>query len=200
MKAFYLLKPDMLDKEYFFKQYLAMIENSPFLKSEGIYNVGNWVELSKRLYDVYENEYRGIPNDEWRKKMLITIMGYYKYYKDEDALVDVIEVDESNLERMDNLKREYRKLYVYNREKYFISIENEDKINYNKNIIDINLDNIKADYFEMLEANNIISVDGYKLILFNKIHFPDPTVKDIERDQEIIEKYALSKKKVLKVR
>ena len=52
----------------------------------------------------------------------------------------------------------------------------------------------------MLDPNNIIEIPVYKLILFNKIHYPDPTTKDIERDEEIIEKYALSKRRVLKVR
>ncbi len=200
MKAFYLLKPDMLQDKYFVNMYKEMVEGCTYLKSDGIYNVGNWVELSKKLYDVYKGESRNIPNDEWRKRMLITIMGYYKYYKDKDAFIDVIDVDEDKLDEMEKIKRTYRKLYVYNREKYFINIENENDINYNGFIEDIDLDKISAKYYEILEHNNTTDVDGYKLILFNKIHFPDPTKKDIERDQEIIEKYALSKKRVLKVR
>ena len=200
MKAFYLLKPDMLKNKYFLEKYKEMISNSGFLKSEGLYNVGNWVQLSKRLYDVYPSESRGIPNDEWRKKMLITIMGYYKYYRDDDALIDIIQVDENDLEKMEALKKEYRKLYVYNREKYFINIENNDDINYNNYMDHIDLSSVKANYYEMLEHSDITELNGYNLILFNKIHFPDPNKNDIERDQDIIQEYALSKKKILKVR
>ena len=72
----------MLENKEFLLAYREMIQDSKFMKSLGTYNLGNWCELAPLLYDIYPSDKKQEDVIAWRKKMMITIMGYYKYYKE----------------------------------------------------------------------------------------------------------------------
>lgn len=200
MKAFYILKPDMLENKEFLLAYREMIQDSKFMKSLGTYNLGNWCELASLLYDIYPSDKKQEDVIAWRKKMMITIMGYYKYYKEKEALIDIIDVPSDMLVAMEEKKKEYRKLYVYDRDKYFVNIASDGNISYNDCMSSIDLSKVNASYYMTKKGHDEEIHVGYNLILFNKIHSPDPTREDIERDMEIIRKHAEAKKLALKWR
>lgn len=188
MKTFYLLKPDMLEDTYYLEKYFEMIKNNDFIKSCDLLVIKNFVEVALRMYDTFKKTNK----DEivlWRKKMLITILGYYHYYNNKPALLHRIDVKKEDLQKLEILKKDYRKKYVYNREKYYIYIKNEDNIDYNINMERINLSKIEASFIKVSqgkeEPDNI-----YKLILFNKIHCSDPNRESVEHDLSIIEEKA----------
>ena len=179
MLAFYLLKPDILKDE------VALNYCYDFLNEQGIiikgeYLINNWIDISKRLYEP-DNE---LDNDRirlLRKQMITTIKGYQLTYPD-IAMVILIEVDEEMLPMLFKFKKDLRKKFVYNEKKLYLLFQHD--LPLDKKIIDIDIESIKCSSIIVPE---IINKDGYNLVYFNKIHFPDPTIEAVNRDLKIIE-------------
>ena len=111
MLAFYLLKPDIL-KDEIALNYCYQFLYDYNIEIKGEYLISNWIDISKRLYEP-ENEIDIDKIRLLRKQMITTIKGYQIAYPDE-AMVIVIDVDESMLPLLFNFKKELRKKFVYN--------------------------------------------------------------------------------------
>lgn len=186
MLAFYLLKPDILKDEVALN-YCYQFLYDYNIEIKGEYLISNWIDVSKRLYEP-ENETNIDKIKLLRKQMITTIKGYQISYPDE-AMVIVIEVDENMLPLLFNFKKELRKKFVYNEKKVYLLFHNE--LPLDKKLVDIDIENIKCSSIIVPE---IINKEGYNLVYFNKIHFPDPTKEAVNRDMKILEENGVAQK------
>ena len=181
MRAFYLFKPDILN-DIEALNYCYSFLNNQGIEIKGEYLINNWIDISKLLYEP-SNETDIDKIKLLRKQMLTTIKGYQIAYKDE-AIVIIIEVEEELLPLLFNFKKELRKKYVYGEEKMYLLFENE--LPLDNKLSDINLEKIKC---TSILVPKLIDIQGYNLVYFNKIHFPDPTKAAVNRDLRIIEEH-----------
>ena len=179
MLVFYLLKPDILDDKASLDYYYKYLE-SQNLKIYDEYTINNWINLSKLLYEPYNiNDIEKLKII--RKQMITTIKGYQMFY-DDKAIISILEADKNKLQELYNFKKDLRKRFVYNNDKYYLVFEED--IPLDKKICDIDIENIKC---KAIVVPNNVDINEGNMIYFNKIHFPDPTVEAINRDLKIIE-------------
>lgn len=188
MQAFYLLKPDILTDKKALDYYYKFLSDQK-IKIYDEYLINNWINLSKLLYEPdYEKDIEKIK--KIRKQMITTIKGYQLFYEDK-ALINTIEADQNRLQDLYDFKKELRKQFVYDEEKYYLVFEED--IPTDKKLSDINIENIKCN---AIIVPKMIKKEGYNLVYFNKIHFPDPTKEAVNRDLIIIEENGVCDNKV----
>ena len=179
MVVFYLLKPDILNDTLALDYYYNYLEENN-IKIYDEYLINNWIELSKVLYEPdMETDIDKIKTI--RKQMITTIKGYQLFYEDK-AKICILEADESKLQELYNFKKALRKRFVYNNDKYYLVFEED--IPLDRKISDIDIENIRC---RTIVVPSNMEVNGYDMIYFNKIHFPDPYKEAIIRDLKIIE-------------
>lgn len=192
MNAFFILKPDLLDNTELLEEYKKMLQLQEYLVHESYLLINDWVESSLRMYDVSQLE----PNKEnIRKKMLITILGYYKYYKNKGAIIDLVRVDESDLIKMNQFKKDFREKYVVKSDKNYICINNMDIIRLSSPLTNVPLNMVEASYYKTSYDVEEIK-EGYNLIYFNKLHCPDPNIDCVNRDLDILDYKKLQKVRI----
>ena len=180
MRGFYLLKPDMLCDSDAFNFYLDYINNSKIITAKNFYVIDDWIKLSKLLYEPDIDNMSLVELRKLRKQMLVTIKGYDLFYKNKEAIFSEIDIhDLSRLQELFDFKKELRKRFVYGENKNYISFKSD--IDFDKRLIDIDLDMIECETLTVGASENVIDND-YNMIFFNKIHFPDPNVGAINRD------------------
>ena len=185
MTGFYILKPDMINDPNAIKYYLNYIENAKHLTLDNFYQIKDWITLSKLLYEPYDNNLSLEELKRLRKQYLTTIKGYEILYKDTPAILSMININDINtLPELFSFKKELRKKFVNNTNKYYIQFLND--INTEKKLIDIDLDKIKTNIISV-SSNESISDPNYNMIFFNKIHFPDATIESISHDRSCID-------------
>ena len=197
MKAFYILKPDSIERKKVITEYKEIIKSQPFIINREQYLIKSWVELSSLLYDPID---KNLSLDELikiRKQMLTTIKGYDYLFTDKPAIIDIFDIknDIELLNILEKIKYQLRKKYVLNTPKnYFKFINLEEDILKEQlkkiNISELDVSHIKVNY------NENINIPNYNLAFLNCIHFPDPNIKSIERDMEIIESSKILTKKI----
>jgi hypothetical protein len=179
MLVFYLLKPDILNDKEALDYYYKYLESQNY-KIYDEYIINNWIELSKALY-----EPDSITDIEMlkklRKQMITTIKGYQLFYEDK-AKITVFDADENKLQELFNFKKDLRKRFVYNTDKYYLVFEED--IPLEKKLCDIDIESIKCKSIIVPGGENC---NEPNMIYFNKIHFPDPTIEAVNRDLRIIE-------------
>lgn len=178
MLSFYLLKPDIFENKKALNYYYEFL-NTRNIKIQGEYDVESWLELSKILYEPY-NEIDIERIKKIRKQMIVTIKGYQLFYPD-IAMVNTFDVDEDILPSLYNFKKELRKKYVYDEEKYYLSFE--EKIPVDVEIKEVDIESLKC---KTLIVPKPIIKEGYDMVFFNMIHFPDPYKECVERDMNVL--------------
>lgn len=197
MKAFYILKPDMIDRIDVMRYYDEMIDGLSYISNRQQYLIDSWVELSCKLYEPSNSNLSIDELKRVRSQLLTTIKGYDYLFNDKYALIDIFDVP-NNIEifkELERLKYQIRKKYVMMTPKnYFKFIDDIDELLCNKlkdiPVSSLNVSHIRVNYDEDLND------EGYRLAFLNCIHFPDPNENSILRDIEIIEDAKVLTKKI----
>lgn len=178
----------MLDHYDSMKFYFDYI-NSKFDNNVNLYKIRSWTEISKQIYELeVSNISTDIEKLKRRKELLVSILGYHIYYPKNMALLCLYNVANSNnkvLFELENFKKELRKRYVYNTDKHFLRIHEENLPNYSESLKNIDLNLISADYM-VLSNNQELCDDTFSMIYFNKLHFPDPNINAINKEIQIL--------------
>lgn len=197
MKAFYILKPDALKRKEVINAYQDIVQNLRFINNREQYLIDSWKDLSCLLYDPFDKNITEEEKVDIRRKMITTIKGYDYLYKDVPAIIDIFDVDTSilTLKQLEEIKKYIRYRYVLDTDQNFIKFRDLSEEMLLKKlseipISDLNISHLRIGYDDDLFAS------GYSLAHFNCIHFPEPNVKEIERDFNIIEKGKILTKKI----
>ncbi len=195
MLAFYILKPDMLKDANSLNYFFDNLKEIKEVKLIDLYYIKDWVSLSKLLYEIDSSALSSKDIIKKRKQLITTIRGYHEFYQKEPGLLSLLEVSPRNktLRTLHALKKELRQKYVYNTKKHYLRFLNESQLNFEKKLIDFDIDNIPIQ-FKVLNGHETMDHPQYHLAYFNKIHFPDPHIASINRDFKALEKKGLLKK------
>ena len=197
MKAFYILKPDALQRPEVLQAYEEIIGSQEYIENRQKYLIDSWVELSCLLY---EPSYKVNDKNELRKlreQLLTTIKCYDYLYKNMPAVIDIFDIpnDEEYLKKLEKIKYLIRKEFVLCTDKNYLKFLNlSDQDLFNKlcesKVNDLNISHIKVKHDES------INIEGYNLAYMNCIHISDPDRESIERDLGIVEKAKVLTKKI----
>lgn len=191
MKAFNIIKPDMIEDEESTKYYFSFLKNEMKIDTITQYKINDWVSLSKKLYEMdLINGDDTIENIVMRRKQLLTtILGYYMCFNNKYATANVFDIGITNIElklnQLSKFKKILRKKYVYDTDKYYLKILNMSDIDLENSLEQINLGLIKSDLVT-LPANTEFNEENYNMIFFNKIHFPDPDIEKIKSELNLL--------------
>ena len=198
MKAFYILKPDALERPEVLKSYKEIINSQEYIKNRNQYLIDSWVDLSCMLYEPSYNVKDKDKLIALRKQLLTTIKCYDYLYKDRPAVIDIFDIpdDEELLKKLENIKYLIRKNHVLNTDKNYIKFLNLGDDNLLKKLYEVDISNLDISHIRVNYDEDINS-EGYKLAYLNCIHISDPDVKSIERDLDVVEKAKVLSKKII---
>ncbi len=191
MEMFNILKPDIINDEKALEFYFKNLQYKFGINDYTLYRIDDWVYISKLIYELdVSNKLDNVETVRAkRKQLLTTILGYYIYYKNKSAFMNIYKIADENafqiLKEFNVFKKELRKKYVLKTAKYYLKILNEDEIDFDLPLKCINLDNIQTEilsfpYWE--ESSN----PKYNMIFFNKVHFPDPNIEEVRKEINIL--------------
>lgn len=183
MKLFNVIKPDMVNDIEAMAFYFECLKNNFYVEEYSMYSIKSWVDLSKKLYFFDSNQ-----DLSKKKQILTTILGYYLLYNDESAIVNLYDVENINQEKLRqlyDLKKQLRKRYVLNTDKYYIRILNENIIDYAKPLDELQLEILDYEIVKV-PFNNEYDVNGFRMAFFNKLHFPDPNFYIVNRELSLL--------------
>lgn len=192
MKVFYILKPDMLFDSKAINYYKKGVLKNLFVSNSEFFKIKNWDEFSKLLYDQDVN----LKMEELisqREKILTTILGYKNYFPFENAILNTFDIpdDDKCLKQLFDFKKKLRQKFVYNTNQYFVNIK-DNNLPYENKIITYDLDNLDLEY-KVLGPTEVMHDNRFKMIFFNKIHFPDPDYISLKNDFNLLEDYGVFK-------
>lgn len=183
MKLFNVIKPDMVEDIESLTYYFEYLKNNFNVKECNMYSLKSWVSLSKKLYFFDSNK-----DLTKKKQILTTIFGYYLLYNDESAVVNLYDVENINQEKLRqlyDLKKQLRKRYVLNTDKYYIRILNEDNIDYTEPLEMLQLETLDYEIVKV-PFNREYDVNGFRMAFFNKLHFPDPYFDVVNKELSLL--------------
>lgn len=191
MELFNILKPDILNDQEALEFYFTNMKKRFNISDISLFQIDNWIEISKLIYEQDFNSSNLNEEDilKKRKQILTTILGYYIYYQNAQAylsLYNINNVDENVLKSLSIFKKELRKNFVLNTNKYYLKILNSYDIDYSLSLSSIDLANIDTKTVVIPPWQEFTGID-YQMIFFNKIHFPNPYFSDIFTELQIIE-------------
>lgn len=188
MTGMYIIKPDMVNEPDAMTFYKMFLNDNPKINLKEQYKIDDWVELSKILYepDNIKNleELRRV-----RMQLMTTIKGYEHFFKKQTAILSLIEIDDNyNLQELYDFKKELRKKFVVNGDKYYFKYDSINSQNLFKNkLVDIDTSQVNGSFLKLSNFEKE-PCDDYQMIYFNKIHFPDPNEKSLDRDLECVKR------------
>lgn len=194
MVVFNIIKPDMINHSESISYYFDFVNSNFDSSSMDTYLISNWVELAKKIYELeVEKQTTSIEKLKKTKEILTTILGYSHFYKENNALLNIYDVPSRSIEALDNLvmfKKDLRKKYVYNTDKYYIKTVNFNESNYQKPLSMIDINNIKLETLK-IPFNQTFDDENFRMIYFNKLHFPDPDPIVISKELKILEELGI---------
>ncbi len=194
MVVFNIIKPDMINHSESISYYFDFVNSNFDSSSMDTYLISNWVELAKKIYELeVEKQTTSIEKLKKTKEILTTILGYSHFYKENNALLNIYDVPSRSIEALDNLvmfKKDLRKKYVYNTDKYYIKTVNFNESNYQKPLSMININNIELETFK-IPFNKSFDDESFNMVYFNKLHFPDPDPIAILKEFKILEEVGI---------
>lgn len=191
MEVFNIIKPDMLNDLESFDYYLNTMQERFKINIEHLYIIPDWIKIAKLIYesDLQSSELNSEKLIEKRRELLITILGYNLYFKNQKAAVALYNIPINKkevLEELTKFKKELRKKYVYQSAKHYIKIQNESEINYNMPLEDIDISKIKIETKTFPGESDELQDEEFKMAFFNRLHFPDANVESISRELKIL--------------
>lgn len=190
MEIFNILKPDMIKDKEALSFYFEYMEMKFGINITKMYYIQDWIAISRIIYemDVCNLKLSSEEIKQRRKQILITILGYYMYYKNQQAIINLYNVDIKNpniLNQLSTFKKELRKRYVINTDKYYLKILNTSEIDFSLPLKLINLQNVKTETV-IIPFSEEFNDPNYDMIFFNRIHFPDPNIGAIQNELRIL--------------
>ena len=184
MDFFNIIKPDMVNDTESMEFYINYLKYKLNIEIDKMYYLPDWPSVAQKLYDL---DLKNCDSDSEiikKRQLLTTILGYYIRFSNEPAKVSLYyldKIDENDLIQLSNLKKELRRRYVINNDKYYIKILNESIIDYSRPLSKIDLKTLETDIVRV-PFDTEFSVPGYNMVFFNKLHFPDPDISVINRE------------------
>lgn len=190
MEVFNILKPDMIRNKEALNFYFDYMLNGFGIDIKKMYYIQDWVSISKKIYELDACDSNLLSQDiiEKRKKLLITILGYYLYYKNQQAIISLYSVDIEKpniLNQLRSFKKELRNRYVLNTDRYYLRILNLSEINLELPLKLIDLQNIETETI-IVPSSEYFDNPNYDMVFFNKIHFPDPNIETVQKELKIL--------------
>lgn len=190
MEVFNILKPDMIRNKEALNFYFDYMLNRFGIDIKKMYYIQDWVSISKKIYELDACDSNLLSQDiiEKRKKLLITILGYYLYYKNQQAIISLYSVDIKKpniLNQLRSFKKELRNRYVLNTDRYYLRILNLSEINLELPLKLIDLQNIETETI-IVPSSEYFDNPNYDMVFFNKIHFPDPNIETVQKELKIL--------------
>lgn len=190
MEVFNILKPDMIRNKEALNFYFDYMLNRFGIDIKKMYYIQDWVSISKKIYELDACDSNLLSQDiiEKRKKLLITILGYYLYYKNQQAIISLYSVDIEKpniLNQLRSFKKELRNRYVLNTDRYYLRILNLSEINLELPLKLIDLQNIETETI-IVPSSEYFDNPNYDMVFFNKIHFPDPNIETVQKELKIL--------------
>lgn len=189
MLVFNIIKPDMINHSESINYYYDFINSNFDISSMNTYLISNWVDLAKKIYESeVEKQTTSITRLKKTKEILTTILGYNLFYKENNALLNIYEVPLRTFETLELLvafKKDLRKKYVYETDKYYIKTINFNESNYEMPLSMVNIDNIELETFK-IPFNQSFDDRDFNMVYFNKLHFPDPDPIAISKELKIL--------------
>lgn len=190
MEVFNILKPDMIRNKEAMNFYFDYMLNRFGIDITKMYYIQDWILISKKIYELDVCDSKLLSQDiiEKRKKLLITILGYYLYYKNQQAIISLYSVDIKKpyiLNQLSAFKKELRNRYVLNTDRYYLRILNLSEINLELPLKSINLQDIQTETI-IVPSSEYFDNPNYDMVFFNKIHFPDPNIETIQKELRIL--------------
>ena len=171
MKIVSICKPDLLKKAWAEKDFFKRLEGVDNINSIDVYNLDDWAQRCLYLYEFDCDNLTPLEELKKRKEILITAKSYDLRFKGDNAYLLVIDTDEDKFKEFTDLKKDFRKQYVYHKSSCYIRFHRESEIDFSKKFDENTLSNIEAHtlYYkhEIMEKPY-----GYYLAYLNMIHFP----------------------------
>lgn len=198
MKAFYILKPDSLERKDVIEAYKKLIGSQEYIKNRQQYIINSWVDLSCLLYEPQNIDLIGDEKRKLRLNMLTTIKGYDYLYPNKPAVIDMFDIPNEIqcLIFLNNIKYRIRKEYVLNTSKNYIKFLNLTRKMLTKELKNIDVRNLDISHIRTNHDVNL-EIKDYYLAYMNCIHFPDPNIEAIERDIDIMVNEKVLTKKII---
>lgn len=199
MDLFNIIKPDMVNDTESMEFYINYLKYKLNIEIHEMYYLPDWHLVAQKLYDL---DLKNCNSDSIkRKQLLTTILGYFIRFNDEPAMLSLYHLDKidgNDLIQLFNLKKELRRRYVINNDKYYIRILNESIIDYSKPLSEIDLKTLESDIVR-IPCNEEFYDPEYNMVFFNKLHFPDPDISVINREREFLDSInAFDEKRLVK--
>lgn len=197
MKAFYILKPDAIERPEVLQAYETIIASEEYIKNRNQYLIDSWVDLSCKLYEPINKNLSKKTLLEIRKQLLTTIKCYDYLYQDKKAVIDIFDIpnDVEILKRLEKIKYLIRARYVLNTDKNFIKFLDLSKKELLKELKDIDIRKLNISHIRV-NSDEIVDDIDYNLAYLNCIHISDPDEVSIGRDLDIIESSNVLTKKI----
>lgn len=188
METFNIFKPDMASDESFIRMYLAEVQRQIGISPRIAYLLSDYSYVCKLLYELdTQSEHMDLEAIRAkRKQILTTIKAYEMLYPSMPAIAVTYVLDHpEQLNQFYRLKKEMRRLYVYDSKKVFVKFL--DDIDYSLPLTSIDTASIRALYRVTSPAVEELS-DDFNLAFFNKIHCPDPEPELVDKEIMILKK------------
>ncbi len=196
MKAFFILKPDALERPNVISTYQDIVPSTSYIENRHQYLIDSWVKLSCLLYEPSTNN-----NLEdlitLRHHLLTTIKCYDYLYYQKPALIDIFDVpnDINILKDLEKIKYKIRKEHVLKTDKNYLKFNNLTNEILNNELINIDIDSLDVSHLKV-SYNESLEIPGYNMAFLNCIHTSDPQISAYEKDLLIIEKSKTLTKKI----
>lgn len=199
MKLFNIIKPDMLADKESLRFYIEHMKKYFNIDIQEMYYIKDWVRIAKLIYELDLQTTQKIPEKiiEKRKQLLVTILGYHTYYKDQNALVALYNAPtnrENILQELNTFKKELREIFVNRTDKHYIRIINEFEIDYCLPLEAIDLSMIQTEitvvpyHIELLDSS-------LKMAFFNRLHFPNSNIEEITNELTLLRNQGILEEK-----
>lgn len=190
MKLFNIIKPDMLNDEASLRFYLERMKKDFGIEIRDMYYLGDWTRIAKLIYELDLQMTQTDPAKilERRKQLLVSILGYDTYFRNQGAVVTLYDAPENReniLQELKAFKKELRELFVNNTDKYYIRILNEPEIDYSQPLEKMDLSKIKTEVI-VVPPHVELPDPNLKMAFFNHMHFPECDPEAINRELNLL--------------
>lgn len=195
MKIINICKPDIIYNDAL-KEFYKRLFKIEGIKNIEVYNLSNWALNSLFLYEYDCFNLSKEAEQKKRKEIITTSKGYDILYHNKDAELLLLDIDKQydTFDKLEKIKKDFRKKYVYQNKASYIKFINENEIDFLKKFNRETLINIRG-IIKTYEKELKKCPELFYMIYFNMIHFPS-SEEENNYELNLLKKNLVTKKMI----